>query len=581
MLAQLMGICAATFKWSNSLIAANIDHAVTIEFNSDDSLLNELPNPFRFENFFLLLAAFITMAGAISVVLTAKDLFSAHKEPIAAVALAVAAILMAVCVPSLVQALSQLRFYLGRKYPTGLADELALTQPGVSEGTEKILDAMRHQALEFPEPQGALNGILYSLVKNLVTSPPQVQAAAVRHFHSLVAMATLFGSLVVSYFGFVGTGHEGVASWLYLPMSGLSLLTPFTQPDRWGFNRPEEPQPSAGNNAVWKFAGLIVFAILAPVVVPRSIPAFAVPPMWTAPGLLLIGSMVASAIFFLALLARLDGAGRTSVACEQTTIAMNCPPAQLWAELGRRFQREWTRKIPNRTYASVAPDVSAGDRGLFCGLVLEETQPVPTSALQFPTWTDAIKTRYSRLLIILGTWGVAAAAACSAAAVNFVSRFAEMTRMEISRCVLIVIALSLVAALSLRIGHLLWSRIQFKSRLYWIETSGTYQTAQLSVGNRFRGHAHSSTTLMQIEDATLRVWVTDIVSVVFGKDGQRSIIAMTAADSTAKSLTDHLVKFAAEQSAIAAPTSRRDLSNAQTIGALDVAVQQAARKRIA
>lgn len=149
--------------------------------------------------------------------------------------------------------------------------------------------------------------------------------------------------------------------------------------------------------------------------------------------------------------------------------------------------------------------------------------------------------------------------------------------MEVSRAALIVMALSLVAVLSLRIGHLMWSRMQFKSRLFWVECSGTFQTSQLSVGNQFRGHALSNSTLTRIEDATLRVWVTDIVSVVFGKDGRRSIIAMASADSTAKSLADHLVAFATEQSSIATPSSSRDLSKAQSIGALDMAVRQAVK----
>jgi cold shock CspA family protein len=131
----------------------------------------------------------------------------------------------------------------------------------------------------------------------------------------------------------------------------------------------------------------------------------------------------------------------------------------------------------------------------------------------------------------------------------------------------------MVAVLSFRIGHLLWSRMQFKSRLFWIESSGTYQSSQISVGNQFRGSAMSSSTLTRVQDATLRVWVTDVVSVVFGKDGKRSIIAMAPADGVAKGIASRLINFAGQQSAIATPTASGDLARAASIGSLDAAVR--------
>jgi len=95
------------------------------------------------------------------------------------------------------------------------------------------------------------------------------------------------------------------------------------------------------------------------------------------------------------------------------------------------------------------------------------------------------------------------------------------------------------------------------------------------MGNQLRGAALSSSTLTRVQDATLRVWVTDIVSVVFGKDGKRSIIAMAPADSTARSIAQRLVKFAASQSAVATPTTSRDIVRAASIGGLAAMVQQA------
>jgi cold shock CspA family protein len=550
---------------------------MSYEFNSSDNLLNNVPNPFKFENTFMFVTAAVTMVGAILVILSAKNLFQTHNDTLAAVTLTLAMLLGGVSVNTLIKSLSQVRFFLGRKFPMGLAGELPVKECGVGVGTEGLLDTMRHRAIDFPEPQGALNGVLYSLVKDLITSPPQVQAAAVLHFHSSIALTALLLSLVVSFFVFAGTPHEGVASWLYLPMSGLSLLTPFMQQDRLSVDaKPDaQTQASTANGALWKLMGLIVFSIMGPVVIPRVMPALAIPPMWVAPALLLCGSLVASLLFFFALTARLDRASHTDVSCEQTTIAMNCAPAQLWTAISRDFQNTWERSIPNRAYANIPPDVSQGERGSFGGFIVEETQPVPTSTTQFRTWSEAFQVTSSRLLLALGAWGVLCATAASFIAAYYAAEFATMERMQISRVMLVVIALCLVVVLSLKTGHLLWSRMQFKSRLWWIETSGTYQTSKIAIGNQFKGHTQSSSTLTRIEDATLRVWVTDIVSVVFGKDGHRSIIAMAPADSVAKSMADRLIAFAAEQSSVATPTSSRDLARAQSIGALDAAVSGA------
>lgn len=549
---------------------------MTIEYNHDDTLLNDLPNPLRFENVFLFFASALAAAGGIATFVIAKHLFQRHEDRTAVLVIGVAGLVTGFAVKLLIQALSQMRFYLGRKFPLGLASEVSPIEAGIGKGAEQIMETLRHRALEFPEPHGALNGVLYSLVKNLVTSPVQVQAAAVQHFHSLLGMVTLFVSLVVSYFVFEGTVYEGFASWLYLPLSGISLLTPFVRPERLSIDSGSGADTQdTGNGALWKLMGLVVFSIVAPVLVPRFAPSLEIAPMWIVPALLLLGSLIASALFFGAIVSRLDSASRTSVSCEQTTIAMNCPPAQLWTALGRDFQNSWERNIPNRSYAHVPPDVNENERGSFAGLVMEETQPVPTSTMQFATWGEAFQTPYSRYLLLLGAWGVLMAGASAWAAVSFSERFATMPRMEIGRAILVVLAFGMLAALSFRIGHLLWSRMQFRSRLYWVECFGTFQTSTISVGNQFRGHAQSSSTLTRVEDATLRVWVTDIVSVVFGKDSPRSIIAMGPADGVAMALADRLKNFAASQSSVATPTTERDLSRAATIGTLDAAVRQA------
>lgn len=538
---------------------------MSYDFNTQDSAL-EIPNPFKIENAFLLCSALILFAGGVYLTLVARSYMQADRSTLGAVTVALGGLLFAAAVKFGMQALSQFRFYYGRQFPKGLAEQTPNGAPGVGTGAAEVIEVMRQRAIEFPEPTGPLNGVLYSLFRHLITSPPQMQAAAVQHFHSLIGMGAILASLIVSCVLYSGTQHEGVISWLYLPLTGLSLVTPFVKRDL-----PVMMQ--ASNKMMAAIVALVGVSIIAPVLIEKHLPAFQVPPMWLAPGMLLVCSMVASALLLLSLVAKVDDVKHTDVSCEQTTIAMNCPPSQLWTEIGRDFQNNWVHSIPNRTYANVPPDVSTAERGSFAGHVLEETQPLPFGTLSFATLRDAWSEKYVRYLILLSTWGLLLSVIAAGVAAYFAPRFGDMARMEISRVILAVIAIGMANALAFTAGHLLWSRMYFKSRLIWIECSGTFQTSKLSIGNQWTGKALSSSTLTRVEDATLRVWATDIVSVAFGKDADRRIMALAPADSVAKSMAHRLIGFAASQSSVAVPTSERDLGKVDAINRLDASLQ--------
>lgn len=46
---------------------------MSFEFNQHDTFLNDLPNPFRFENIFLAISAAMTFVGGIAVIVQAKE----------------------------------------------------------------------------------------------------------------------------------------------------------------------------------------------------------------------------------------------------------------------------------------------------------------------------------------------------------------------------------------------------------------------------------------------------------------------------------------------------------------------------
>lgn len=543
---------------------------MTYEFNARDSV-NDIPTPYKVENCFLVLAALALGIGGTLVLLKTRGYVAARAD-LAAVASAMAAMcLFAAAVKLAIAALSQLRFYLGRDFPIGLAKELKGTARGNGAGAERIVEQLRNQAVAFEEPKGVLAAVLYSIIRPLNTAPPMVQNAAVCYFQTLIGMLAILGSLSVSYMLFAGTPHEGAVSWAYLPLTGLSLLAPFKQTE-------VNTSARAGNGALLRIAGMAVFATVGPVLVQRFVPAYNLPAMWIAPAVLLSTSIAAIGLFLGSLLSRVDNITQTSVSCEQTTIHMNCPPAQLWTELGREFKRDWVNGAPNRKYLDVPPQVTEQTRGLFEGNLLEESQPEMIAVPFGAKLVDVFRTAQGRWLLALSLWGVLLGAGAAVAANAYAPQFRGMPRMEMTRSILTVIALCTASALAFRMGHSLWARMYFRSRLVWVEVSGTHQSAELEVGNTYRGRVRARSSLTKVEDATLRVWVAEIVSVAFGKEGQRFVIGLAPNDGYAARLADRMLKFAADQSTLIAPTSSRDLGKIDALAKLEDAAGQARRE---
>lgn len=523
---------------------------MSYEFNAGDTLSSEYKNPFVVENKLLMLASSLYAAGGIHALFSARRFMLEHADGYALAAAFVALTMLGVSIKLSIQAFSQFRFVYGRGFPIGLAPELKHTQRGTSPEADALQQQLRERSILFEEPKGPLAGLLYSILKPLLAAPPVIQYAAQRHFEALIGMLSVLMSLGISYVLFSGTPHEGIVSWAYLPLTGLTLIKPFLKAD-------DLQPPKDSRVTMLRTAGLVVFAVIGPVLMTRYVPALPVPPMWIAPLTLLLGSIGASGFFFAAVVARIDSAPQTAVSCEQTTIAMNCQPAQLWTAISRDFQQAWARGIPNRQYSSVAPEAQES-KGSFNGSVLEETQPAPTNMMQFTGVLQSLKAPHTKPLVWLGLWAVLMAAAAALITVFGAGSFLGMGKMEVSRVVLTLIGLQTATLLAFRIGHVLWSRMYFKSRMTWIEVQGTYQTAELDIGNQVTGNARSRSTVIRIEDAVLRVWVTDIVSVAFGKDSKRFIMGMAPADETAAAMAQRLKQFAAEQSMIVSPTSLRD-----------------------
>ena len=75
--------------------------------------------------------------------------------------------------------------------------------------------------------------------------------------------------------------------------------------------------------------------------------------------------------------------------------------------------------------------------------------------------------------------------------------------------------------------------------------------------------------IVSVNDMTLRVWVAEVDSVTFGSESERRIVGLRGLTDRASALRRQLENFAADQSSVDMPTSRRDVEKIAAIGAMN------------
>jgi hypothetical protein len=104
-----------------------------------------------------------------------------------------------------------LRFFFGRGRPASLAPEIAPGASGGSPAADAIKEILRQGGLTYPEPQGAVEGLLYHWAPTLITAPREVQLLARRYMFNLAAIAATLASFAFSWFVF---GNAVTRPWI-------------------------------------------------------------------------------------------------------------------------------------------------------------------------------------------------------------------------------------------------------------------------------------------------------------------------------------------------------------------------------
>ena len=521
------------------------------DYSSDNKRL-ELPNPFRVENMFLFACAAITLLGGLTGLMWARAAIESHTTRLGIAPLLVGVALLAAGLSFAVVAARRLRFFFGRGRPRSLAPEVAIGATGNSQRADFYKATLRQGGLEYPEPQGALNGVLYHAVPGLITAPVVVQELAQRHFFNALSFLVTLLSFMLAW-GLFGTEESRpLISIVYFLFGAVVLLRPLV----------------SGNQARLGTGTLIALAVAAIVgPVAANLLGAALPSVrYSVTGqaaFLLICSLVAVVLILCALHAQLDASPQTERSCEQRTLSMNGPPAALVTELDRTLQNQWVEKIPNRRYTRVEPVThGAAGSGGFAGELLEETQPMPMSGTAAVTLGSALQAPRHSWLVMLDLYGTLLTVFGVVCALVYVHGF-DPSRVlhegwgDTATVGYAAVCLG-VAAFCFQSAGAIWGRFNFESELVWVELQGTWQSSRIGTGNQFSSRLQTENDVVRVESMTLRIWRARVESVVFGKDGPRQVTAMYATSQQAARLADDLEAFASRQSVFVAPRAAED-----------------------
>jgi hypothetical protein len=524
----------------------------------------DFPNPYRIENQFLFARGLVLLGCAVGLLVLARGTGEAVTVARAdaaqggLVVLVVAALLLAVAgIANLARGARQLRVFFGRSQPASLAPDIPREIEGTSKQARWLIDQLRQGAIALAVPQGALNGVLYSLSRHLVTAPIELRSYLQVRFANLLAAGGLLLLFAVTWLITPHPAAQALAAAVYLGLGSVLILRAYVR----GADQVVALTPLG-------LAVLGVFGIVGTVLVGRVAAAWPEPAWLEALALprialvLLLSSVVIEALGLVAGFAHVDAPPPASTASEQVAVSFNADPNLLLQEVDRELQRRWVQGIPNRRYIWQPPVIEpAREAGNFAGVALEESQPMPPQAVRRIDWSTCLAfPRFYWLAVIDGLGLLLTGVGC----VLWLRLGAELAA-GLPRSwspASIGLIFIVVGAYGLRVAHRLWGRLDFESTLTWLDFSGSYARAQVGLGAQWSDRVRSERTVVNVEAMTLRAWVVQAHSVIFDwRDaavGSRTLVGMSGDVDAARAWTQQVRAFAQGQSMVVVPQAGED-----------------------
>lgn len=537
---------------------------MSYEFNPDSPTF-EFPNPYKVENLALIVVGCLVMAAGVASMFSARTSLAHGGAGRALMVVGIGVGLLAIGIFLLARAFTQLRYFFGRNRPDSLAPLVNGDQDGDTPTANFYKETLRQNAITFREPHGPLNGLLYSWLPQLIFAPRVIQESAQSQFNNFLALAATFISFLVCLLMFGAGPAKDWIGLLYGAFALLQIMRPMVAHTRVTTGAINE----AAHVGIGSLVVLIAFAVLGPVLLGMlapKLPELGGVAINGVVGVALLCTLLGCGLFGLALNMQLQPAPQAVGAARITeTLTMNAHPNKLVEELDRFLMSRWYQRIPNRRYSRRSPRVDA-PQGMFNAELFEETQPRPVPNRIATGLGHALALRHFFWLTCLtGLASVYLLIGCGAALLG-----GHAILDGDPAATLLVLALSqfAIGGFCYRAAHVLWGRFDFVSELIWVDLSGSYESANVHIGNRISGTVETMKSVINVESMTMRVWVSEIDTVIFGKDAQRQLVGMRGLPALAAELGALLKDFGESRSMVVAPTGNEDVERARKIGQL-------------
>ena len=507
----------------------------------------EFPTPYGTENRFLVWRGYaliffaIVIAGVVSFVSSdsaAAPTITLEKlpEPASVVPHLVAAMLLSLLgARDLWKASAQRSLLLAPGQPSSLAADVPREGSGISAGAGALQRLLEVGEFKQAEVAGPYASALAALGPEVAAAPSTLHAYLRVRVAHLVLVAGLALVLLMAFLAFREPPAQGLAALVPLLMCAGVLALRALQPDAAAL-RP------------WLVAVLVVLAgLMAGILgsyataVPRSesVPRLGLP---LAAAVMLLSVFIFEGLGVLAARAQLQTPWLPAVAADEGHMVFEGDPEQLLRDIDLELHRQWTEGIPNRRYAwQAAPPARVSDEGQFQAVVLEESQPlVPTSAAHaaaakagrksMPAGAQAQQRLRGLLALDVAglLWSLAGAMAwvwlawahMRAPGASWVPGAAGIVGLA-------------VGGYALRVGHLLWSRVEVTSTLTWLSLGGQITSTQ-RLADAGRGRAES----LRVPELHLRARVVWLKSMFYAAaphgPGSRVMLELQAERSAAE-----------------------------------------------
>lgn len=545
---------------------------MSYEYGTGQQGLN-YPNPYTIQNKFLFLKVILFSLASLGLFFLAKNDLDKNLYSKMIIELIFSFLFIAYTLSMGLTLSKQVRVFFGRGQPASLAPEVPLDHVGTSNAANHLKETIRQGALSIDTPHVPFSGFLYNWLKDLIIAPKEIRTLTEHVFGNIIKTGILLGCFLLSSLFAYNTHATGYLGLFFICATSWLVIKPLIKN---GFNEIHITLSS-----FWQLLLLSIGFPIAILFVNKMYPnsllnleSFD----FSMQSLLILLIILSGEILNLwALKHQLSKPDGITTAFEQSAVSFNAHPNQILVEIERKLQSNWVATIPNRVYSKIIPQITNDVTGNFYGLVMQETQPMAPEDKNKPlTVGDSINDiRLSKLLYIEGL-GFLLNLVCLSFIFSSIYNMhieANNSLLGISWLPLIISFLALSSYLN-KVCHELWGRFDFDSTLYIFEWQGNFNKAKMNFGNHLKDTIQSEKNIINIDSMTLRVWVTQLHTVVFGhginsENNPRKIIKMVGLKEDSKSWLNHITAFAESQSMILKPTSKEDFKNANSLSQLN------------